>query len=244
MQQNGRGVKQGDRLLKSHGKTDRGPVEFKTHIAEQEGEIMAIATRDVISVPPTQSILSAVGMMTKCGFRRLPVTDPGTKKLRGIITSGDIINFMGGGDKYKLVQVRHGGNLIAALNENVRTIMTQQITTLPHTSHVRDAVETIVRKKIGGLPLVDNDGVLKRHRDGTRCAAGPCRRAEPAQCRGRDDLGSRVTAPGHPDRFGDPRHDEVQVPPAAGRERRCPVWDHHRHRYYAVSRELAKCLPG
>lgn len=160
MQQNGRGVKQGDRLLKSHGKTDRGPVEFKTHIAEQEGEIMAIATRDVISVPLTQSILGAVGMMTKCGFRRLPVTDPGTKKLRGIITSGDIINFMGGGDKYKLVQIRHGGNLISALNENVRTIMTQQLTTLPHTAHVREAVETIIGKKIGGLPLVDDDGVL------------------------------------------------------------------------------------
>ena len=158
--------------LKEPGKTDRGPVEFKTHIAEQEGEIMAIATRDVISVPPTQSIMSAVGMMTKCGFRRLPVTDPGTKKLRGIITSGDIINFMGGGDKYKLVQVRHSGNLIAALNENVRTIMTQQLTTLPHTSHVRDAVETIIRKKIGGIPLVDDDGRLKRDRDRTGCAAG------------------------------------------------------------------------
>ena len=98
--------------------------------------------------------------MTKCGFRRLPVTDPGTKKLRGIITSGDIINFMGGGDKYKLVQIRHGGNLIAALNEPVRTIMTQQLTTLPHTTHVREAVETIIDKKIGGLPLVDDDGVL------------------------------------------------------------------------------------
>jgi len=160
MQKNGRGVKQGDRLLKMQGKQDRGPVEFKTHIAEQEGEIMAVATRDVVSVPLTQSIIGAVTTMTKCGFRRLPVTDPGTHKLRGIITSGDVINFMGGGDKYKLVQVRHGGNLIAALNENVRTIMTQQLSTLPHTAHVRDAVEAIITRKIGGLPVVDDDGVI------------------------------------------------------------------------------------
>ncbi len=160
MHQSDRGIKQGDRLLKMQGKLDRGPVEFKTHIAEQEGQIMAIATRDVISVPPTQTIMGAVEMMTKCNFRRLPVTDPGTKKLRGIITSGDIINFMGGGDKYKLVQVRHGGNLIAALNESVRTIMTQQLATLPHTAHLKDAVDAIINKKIGGLPLVDNDGVL------------------------------------------------------------------------------------
>ena len=160
MHQNDRGVKQGDRLLKMQGKLDRGPIEFKSHIAQQEGEIMAIATRDVISVPPTQSIIGAVEIMTKCGFRRLPVTDAGTKKLRGIITSGDVINFMGGGDKYKLVQVRHGGNLLAAVNESVRTIMTQQTTTLAHDSHISDAVKAIVEKKIGGLPIVDSDGVL------------------------------------------------------------------------------------
>jgi CBS domain-containing protein len=160
MHQNDRSIKQGDRLLKMQGKLDRGPVEFKSHIVQQEGEIMAIATTDVISVPPTQSIIGAVEIMTSCGFRRLPVTDAGTKKLRGIITSGDIINFMGGGDKFKLVQVRHGGNLRAAVNESVRTIMTQQITTLSHESRISDAVTMIVEKKIGGLPIVDDEGVL------------------------------------------------------------------------------------
>ena len=161
MHQNDRGgIKQGDRLLKMPGKLDRGPVEFKSHIVQQEGEIMAIATHDVISIPPTQSIIGAVEIMTKCGFRRLPVTDAGTKKLRGIITSGDVINFMGGGDKYKLVQIRHGGNLLAAVNESVRTIMTQQITSLAQGSRISDAVDIIVRKKIGGLPIIDDNGVL------------------------------------------------------------------------------------
>ena len=108
MEKHDPGIKQGDKLLKMHGKFDRGPVEFRSHIVVQEGEIMAIATRDVVSVPPTTTIMGAVETMTECGFRRLPVTDAGTKKLRGIITSGDIINFMGGGDKYRLVQVKHG----------------------------------------------------------------------------------------------------------------------------------------
>ena len=160
MRQTDRGTKQGDRLLKMQGKFDRGPVEFKSHIAEQEGEIMAIATRDVISVPPTESIIGAVEMMTKHGFRRLPVTDAGTRKLRGIVTSGDVINFMGGGDKYQLVQVRHNGNLLAAVNESVRTIMTQKPTTLSGDSLIRDALGIIVTQKIRGLPVVDADGVL------------------------------------------------------------------------------------
>jgi len=160
MHQNNRIVRGDDRLLKMQGKLDRGPVEFKSHIAEQEGEVMAIATTDVISIPPTRSIIGAVEQMTKCGFRRLPVTDAGTKKLRGIVTSGDIINFMGGGDKYHLVDVRHNGNLIAAVNENVRTIMTEKPVTLGHEARIRDAVDIIIKKKIGGLPITGHDGAL------------------------------------------------------------------------------------
>ncbi|MFZ1127120.1 CBS domain-containing protein [Methanoregula sp.] len=198
MHRNGQATKQGDRLLKMQGKFDRGPVEFKSHIVQQEGEVMAIATRDVISVPPTQSVISAVATMTECGFRRLPVTDAGTKKLRGIVTSGDVINLMGGGDKYQLVRVRHNGNLPAAVNESVRTIMTAQPETLPHDAHIVDALEIIVKKKIGGLPIIDNDGVLAgilTERDVLRMLA-----AEHSPLFVEDVMSSslRVTAPDNP----------------------------------------------
>lgn len=160
MNTNDRNFKQADKLLKMPGKLDRGPVEFKSHIVAREGDIMALATREVISVPPTSTIMGAVEKMTSCGFRRLPVVDPGSGKLRGIITSGDIINFMGGGDKFNLVQVRHGGNLLAAINEPVRTLMTQQLTTLPDSASIADAVEIIVTRKVGGMPIIDSEGVL------------------------------------------------------------------------------------
>ena len=160
MHQNDRIARSDDRLLKMPGRLDRGPVEFKSRIAEQEGEVMAVATKDVVSIPPTKSIIQAAEQMTKCGFRRLPVTDAGTKKLRGIVTSGDIISFMGGGDKYRLVKVRHGGNLIAALNENVRTIMTQKPVTLPGDAGLSDAVAIITKQKIGGIPITGRDGTL------------------------------------------------------------------------------------
>ncbi len=160
MHSNDRNFKQADKLLKMPGKLDRGPVEFKSHIVPREGDIMALATREVVSVPPTSTIMAAVEKMTSCGFRRLPVVDAGSGKLRGIITAGDIINFMGGGDKFNLVQVRHGGNLLAAINEPVRTLMTQQMTTLPDTASIADAVEIIVSKKVGGMPIIDSDGIL------------------------------------------------------------------------------------
>lgn len=160
MHQHDKGMKQGDKLLKMPGKLDRGPVDFKSRIAEREGEIMAIATRNVISVPPTMSILGAVETMTSWGFRRLPIVDPGTRKLRGIITSGDIINLLGGGDKFNLVQVKHEGNLIPAINEPVRGIMTQQVKSVPHSAAISDAVKIIITDKIGGLPVTDDNGVM------------------------------------------------------------------------------------
>jgi CBS domain-containing protein len=156
-----RNFKQGDKLLKMPGKLDRGPVEFKSRITAQKGEVMAIATREVISVPQTMSIIDAVETMTRCGFRRLPVVDAGTRRLRGIVTSGDVINFLGGGDKFNLVQVKHDGNLLAAVNESIHSIMTQQVVTLPNTATINEAIHVIQEKMTGGIPIVDPEGVLE-----------------------------------------------------------------------------------
>ncbi|MDN7013392.1 CBS domain-containing protein [Methanoculleus sp. FWC-SCC3] len=153
--------KPADRLLKMPGRRERGPVDFKTKIAGHEGEIMAIATRDVIVAQQTTTIIQAVEIMTREGFRRLPVVDPGTHHLRGIVTVGDIINFMGGGDKFNLVQVKHGGNFLAGVNEGVREIMTPHLVTMPVTGAIADAVDIIVNKNIGGIPITDAEGGLK-----------------------------------------------------------------------------------
>jgi CBS domain-containing protein len=152
--------RQGDRQLRLPGNTDRGPVNFESRKAVREGEIMAIASRDVVSVPPTMTIIGAIEKMTECGFRRLPVTDAGTRKLRGIVTAGDIIDMMGGGNKYNLVKKKHGGNLLPALNESIREIMTSKVVTLQSDAKIADAASLIVKKHIGGLPVVDEEEVL------------------------------------------------------------------------------------
>lgn len=150
-----------DRLLKMPGKRDRGPVDFKTRVAGYEGEIMAIATRDVVTAQRTTPIIQAVEIMTMEGFRRLPVVDAGTHRLRGIVTVSDIIDFMGGGDKSNLVQVKHGGNFLAAVNEELREIMTPHLVTMPVAGSIADAVDIIVNKNIGGIPITNTEGELK-----------------------------------------------------------------------------------
>ena len=187
-----------DRLLKMPGKHDRGPIDFKTRIAEHEGEIMAIATRDVVVAHQTTTIIQAVEIMTREGFRRLPIVDAGTHRLRGIVTGSDIIDLMGGGDKYNLVQVKHGGNFLAAVNEELREIMTEHPVTMPATGSIADAVDIIVNRKIGGIPITDNDGELKgivTERDVMMVLA-----TEHSRCRVEDNMTSsvRVTTPDTP----------------------------------------------
>ncbi len=161
MQGNGFNHKASDRLLKMPGKLDRGPVEFDSRVAPHMGEIMAIATTKVVSVPPTMAIIGAAQTMTTCGFRRLPITDPGTQRMRGIMTASDIINLLGGGDKQTLVTVKHGGNLLAAVNESVREIMSSRYHSLRTTDTIADALELILGQKIGGLPIVDAEETLR-----------------------------------------------------------------------------------
>ncbi len=160
MQGNGFNHKASDRLLKMPGKLDRGPVEFESRVAPHAGEIMGVATTRVVAVPPTMSIIGAAQSMTTCGFRRLPVTDPGTQRMLGIITASDIINLLGGGDKQNLVTVKHGGNLLAAFNETVREIMSSHYLSIRSTGTIADAVNLILGRKVGGIPIIDDHETL------------------------------------------------------------------------------------
>jgi len=150
-----------DKLMRMPGKFDRGPVEFKSHIPRGKGDVMRIATTDIVSIPPSTAIIEAAERMQAHGFRRLPVTNPGTNKLEGVITGGDIIDFMGGGTRYNLVTVKHHGNFLAAVNDRIREIMTFDVACVQDTADLDEVVEIIVTRKIGGIPVVNGDHVLR-----------------------------------------------------------------------------------
>jgi CBS domain-containing protein len=135
---------------------DRGPLEFKTRTAEHEGDVMSIARREVVTAPQSITIQEAAEKMVKNKFRRLPITDPGTGKLRGIVTSMDILDFLGGGDKYKILEEKYQGNFLAAVNESVKEIMTREVYVLKDKDSVGDAIATMIKKGVGALPVVDS----------------------------------------------------------------------------------------
>ena len=136
---------------------DRGSLEFETHASQHEGDVMSIATKKVVTAPQTATIKEAAERMVKNKFRRLPITDPGSEKLLGIVTSMDILDFLGGGDKYKILEKKHHDNFPAAVNEPVKMIMTREVETINTKDSINTAVAKMTTKGVGALPIVDSE---------------------------------------------------------------------------------------
>lgn len=143
-------------MVSSRGTMRIGP-DFKSRISEHEGKILALATRNVVTLPPTATIMEAIKIMTERRFRRIPITNEGTGRLEGVITSVDIIDFLGGGSRNLLVTNRFKGNLLAAINEEVRQIMDTNAAYIHDQADFKEAVKTMLERRTGGLPIVNSE---------------------------------------------------------------------------------------
>ena len=141
-------------------KSNTGAVEHKTKVHDREGDIMAIATRDVVSIPPSKSIKDTAKVMMEHEFRRLPITDPGSGKLLGIVTVMDILDFFGGGKKFNIIEKKYKDNFLAAINEPVKEIMSRDLITVSNKASIGDTIEAMLFNQLGAIPLVDADNNL------------------------------------------------------------------------------------
>jgi len=110
---------------------------------------------------PTTPIYDAVQMMAKEGFRRIPIANPGTKTLEGIVTATDIIDYLGGGKKFEIIQQKYGGNIFKAINEPIRLIMTKNVVSIKTSAKISEAIALMTEKNLGGLPVVDEENHVR-----------------------------------------------------------------------------------
>ncbi len=145
------------RITMVGGALDRGGDKINAHAVAHHGDILAIATEEVVTVPPTTTIMSTVKTMLNHGFRRIPIADAGTQQLRGIIVCRNIVDFLCGGPRHSLVTNRFDGNILAAVNEEIREIMETDVAYLHTDSSIEDALKIMKEKNIGSLPVLDKD---------------------------------------------------------------------------------------
>lgn len=132
-------------------------LNLQTKKYEHDGDIMDIAFKDVITASQSATIIEIANLMSEKDIRRVPITDPGSGKLLGIVTTMDILDFFGGGKKYNLITEKHQGNFLSAINAPIKEIMTTGVKTMTNKDTIIDAADLMLEEGIGGFPIVNSD---------------------------------------------------------------------------------------
>jgi CBS domain-containing protein len=117
---------------------------------------MTIAKCPVITAALTTSVHDVVHIMAEEGFRRIPIVDQRTKTLQGIVTSTDIVDYLGGGKKFEIIQGELNGSFFKAINEPVKSIMRPNPPAVEDFATIGRAIELMKQHGVGGLPVVDD----------------------------------------------------------------------------------------
>lgn len=135
-----------------------GPREFKTHKSHEEGSVMLVCSKTFPTIQKENTIKHAADSMSENESRRLFVTEP-DDTLLGLVSATDIVDFLGGGDKFNLIEKKYGERILPAINEHVRKIMEEDVVTLSHKAVIDDALEKMHEEDVGYLPLLKENKV-------------------------------------------------------------------------------------
>ncbi|MGC9072010.1 MAG: CBS domain-containing protein [Acidilobus sp.] len=132
---------------------------WSQRVKEREGEVLQVASRPAITTTATSVIMKAIELMHEKRVRGLIVIDS-RGVLKGTVTATDVINYLGGGHLYSIVQERHRGDVYNALNaEPIESIMNPSPIYVLGSAKVSEALKVMVLNGVGLLPIVDKQGV-------------------------------------------------------------------------------------
>lgn len=132
---------------------------FDSKKVEKEGDVMMIG-KEPITAYATTPIIKIANMMIDNDCRRIPIVDAGTKKLLGIAKAVDIVDFLGGGEKYNIVLNNFNGNFLSAINSPIAKIMILNFAILTNLNSMNDAINIIIEKHTSLIPIVDKGGKI------------------------------------------------------------------------------------
>ncbi len=146
---------EGYRWLRSNGKPS-----FTSYIYEREGDIVYVMTTPVYTVAPTTPVREVARIMTTHDIRSIPIADA-RKVIKGIVVAMDLVNYLGGGNLYEIVKVKHGDNIYSALDEPVNSLMNDRPIIISISDSIVKALEKMITENVGVLPVVSDDGKVR-----------------------------------------------------------------------------------
>jgi acetoin utilization protein AcuB len=116
--------------------------------------VSELMTPNPITIAHNQTVGKAMELMARYDIRRLPVINNG--KLIGIISDRDIRQM---GSRYSLKLPKTDRD-DAYLQLPVEEVMTLNVITIREHNYLDDAIKSMIKNKIGGLPVVNPEGAL------------------------------------------------------------------------------------
>ena len=114
-------------------------------------------TKNVVTIEKDADIIEAVRKMKRHGFRHLPVIET-DHQLIGIVTDRDLRSAL---PSSQIADIRDGGEQKGLSGIKIKDIMTPDPTTVSLSDTIQDALLMLQEKKVGALPVVDEQGFLK-----------------------------------------------------------------------------------
>jgi acetoin utilization protein AcuB len=119
--------------------------------------ISEMMVKDLVTIHPDAKISEARELMDRNHVRHLPVVD-NSGLLVGILTDRDMRDAM---PSVLLDKKSCQKTLDRVLGHSISEIMTKDVMTIPIYYTIQDALMVIQKKKVGAIPVVDEDGFLK-----------------------------------------------------------------------------------
>jgi CBS domain-containing protein len=116
--------------------------------------VTSLMSSPPLTISPRMRLPQIKSLMRTNKIRRLPVLDQG--RLVGIVTLGDVRNaFPSDASMLSIYELSYLVDKVTA-----RDVMRTSVVTVPFDASVIEAARLMLKHKIGGLPVVDNDTVV------------------------------------------------------------------------------------
>lgn len=117
--------------------------------------VTSIARRPPALVLPSNTrVIEVVKLMNERCVRHAIVSNDG-QRIDGLVSAKDILNYLGGGDKFKILKKVYKGDLYIALHSPIEPIVNKRPILARITDSLPELMSVMAKHDIGMLPLLD-----------------------------------------------------------------------------------------
>ncbi len=144
---------EGYRWLRSDGKPN-----WSQRVSKRPGDAYIVSSKPPVTVSKTTNVMEATEIIYAKRVRGLAVVIH-PSKLFGIATTVTLVNYLGGGSLYSIIENRFEHKLYPALQDiPMEDITIKDPVTVNASDRLEDVLYTMVDKGAGFIPVVDEDG--------------------------------------------------------------------------------------